>query len=451
MWRRSDAGPDARVRIGVDETFRFPSQSDYPDDGKRRPAESRKPNANEDASMADQTLARFVNELNVLTTLRTQGATSRAELSRRLDLTGATISRLVGELARRDLLREISSAPDDNAAREPGRPGVKIEINPEGAYFLGVEIGVGVMRFALLDLAASVASSLEIEIAADITPKAAVRAIAQHVDRFMRDARFADKIRSMGVTVPGLVTLDGDVVNLPILGWRDLNLKTLLRKAVPLPCLVENNATAAAFGSVYTLPSLPSDCTIFLKLGSGCGGAAIVNRRLLRGSSGTAGEFGHLRIAAGGPMCNCGRRGCLETRVNLAAMGRAYLGRDDLGGAQLMRLPRQIAEALKNGDPQARRAVASLTEHLGSGLVALVNIFNPSTIMLGGVMQPLIEPALGKLRKIVGEGIVPGTLPPDIRLSPLGIFECAIGAAAVAHHHSFDISHFDLTRQELVL
>lgn len=398
--------------------------------------------------MADQTLARYVNELNVLTLLRIKGATSRASLSRQLALTPATMSRLVGEMARRGLLRETLDAAPGANSRSPGRPGVEIGIDPGGAYFLGVEIGVGIVRFCLLDLAAAPIDTAEANVATDIAPTAVVRLIARHFAKLRRLPRFTGKIRAVGVTVPGLVTLDGDVVHLPILGWRDINLRARLSEAVGLPCFVENNATAAAFGAVYTQPALQSDCAIFLKLGAGCGGAAIVNGRLLRGAAGTAGEFGHMRIAGGGRLCHCGQRGCLETMVNLDAMARLYK-RDAGGDPAHIQLPQAIARAARLGDPSARAAIASLARHLGLGLVTLANVFNPSVIVLGGIMRPVIELCLDKLRTNVAERIVPGALVPDIRMSALGIFECAVGAAAVAHHHSFDIANFDFSQREL--
>jgi len=390
-----------------------------------------------------------VNELNVLTLLRTKGPTSRASLSRQLELTPATMSRLVGEMTRRGLLREVAGAASDQDARAPGRPGVEIGIDPGGAYFLGVEIGVGIVRFCLLDLAAAPVDSAEATVATDVAPPAVVRLIARHVAKLRRSPRFGQNIRSVGATVPGLVTLDGDVVHLPILGWRDVNLRARLSEAVGVPCFVENNATAAAFGAVYTQPSLQKDCAIFLKLGAGCGGAAIVNGRLLRGAAGTAGEFGHMRIAANGPRCHCGQRGCLETMVNLGAMARLYKSDDGVGDPAHIHLPARIARAARRRDPAALAAVASLARHLGLGLVALTNIFNPSTIVLGGIMRPLIELCLDRLRKTLADGIVPGALVPEIRMSALGLLECAVGAAAVAHHHSFDIANFDFSQREL--
>jgi predicted ArsR family transcriptional regulator len=180
--------------------------------------------------MADQTLARYVNELSILTMLRTEGSASRAQIARRLSLTPGTITRVVSELARRGLVQEIPG-PIQAAVREPGRPAISLALNPTGAYFLGVEMGVGVMRYALLDLAASVVASTEVVVSRSITPKKAVRAIAEQVARYQDARRFAGKIQAAGVTVPGLVTSEGYIVHLPILGWKNVNLLAMLRDA----------------------------------------------------------------------------------------------------------------------------------------------------------------------------------------------------------------------------
>lgn len=398
--------------------------------------------------MADQTLARFVNERGILTLLRIQGPSSRADMARQLSLTPATVTRLVAEMMERGLVGEQPRGEAPEAGREPGRPGVAIALAPDGAYFLGVEIGVGVLRFALLDLAARVAAASEHPVPKSTSPEAIVALIAGEAASLAADPRYAGRIRSIGVTVPGLVTLDGFVVHLPILGWKALNLQALLAAAIPLPAIIENNATAAAFGAVYTQPELPSTCTIFLKLGTGLGGAAIIHGRSLRGGSGTAGEFGHIRIADHGPRCSCGQAGCLETFVNLAALARAWHGRDDLTEAGFAALPAKIAAAAVAGDARALDAIDSLALHLGRGIVSLVNIFNPTTIVLGGVMRPVIGRMIPALATEVAAGIVPGMRMPEIRLSALGLAECAIGAATIAHHRAFDISNFDLADGE---
>jgi predicted NBD/HSP70 family sugar kinase len=400
--------------------------------------------------MADQTLAKYVNELHILTMLRTQGAASRADIARHLSVTPATITRLISKLAERELVREIHEPIKKGITREPGRPGINIALNPDGAYFLGIEIGVEILRFTLLDLAASVVMSSESLVPKKITPAEAVRAIADHVAKLERSARFRGKIRSAGVTVPGLVNSEGFIVYLPILGWKNVNLLEILGRATKLPCLVENNANAAAFGSVYTQPSLPSTCTIFLKLGTGCGGAAIVNGRLLRGATGMAGELGHIRMTEHGHRCSCNQVGCLESWVNLAALARSFYGTDRLGRAKYAALPNAVVAAAEAGDHAALTAIDSFAHYLSLGIISLVNIFNPTTIMLGGIMRPITERALETIQARVAGGVVPGIEIPDVRLSLLGNSECAVGAAALAHHHAFDISKVDLASQTLL-
>jgi predicted NBD/HSP70 family sugar kinase len=389
--------------------------------------------------MADQTLVRYVNERGVLTILRTQGSMSRADLARKLSLTPATITRLVTDLGQRDLVREIDSAVAATA-REPGRPGVGLALNGPAAFFLGVEIGVGIIRFAVIDLAATVVSSSETSIARTLTPAKAVAIIAERIGAYQDDPRFKGRLRAAGATVPGLVTSEGFVVYLPMMGWKSVNLLGLLRAATDLPFFVENNAKAAAFGSIYTMPTLPSVCTIFLKLGTGCGGAAIINGRLLRGATGTAGEFGHLRISAEGHRCSCGQNGCLESWVNLGAMARLFKGTDRLTRREFARLPDVMAKAAEDGDAAALAAIDSLAHYLTLGLVTLINTFNPTTIMLGGVMRPLLERCLAAVRSAVARSVIPGTSIPDVRLSHLGVIECAVGAATIAHHNAFDVS-----------
>jgi predicted NBD/HSP70 family sugar kinase len=389
--------------------------------------------------MADQTLAKFINELRILTLLRTQGQATRADIARRLKLTPATITRLIGNLSKRRLVRDIADAPDQSLPREAGRPGVSVALNAEGAYFLGVEIGVGIMRFALVNLRTEVVDSLEHSVKASISPQEAVADIASHLAKLQQDQRYRGNIRSLGVTVPGLVNNQGHIVHLPILGWRNVNLLEQLKVSIDLPAYVENNADAAAFGSVYTQPPSSNSSIIYLKLGTGCGGAAIVDGRLLRGARGMAAEFGHIRISDDGERCYCGQRGCLETFVNLRALARSYLGADALDEEALATLPEKVVSAAKDSDIAAIRALEQLCENLCKGIISLVNIFNPTIVMLGGPMRPAIAGYVEAINRRVAAAIVPGMTVPQINLSGHGNFECAIGAASVAHHHSFDV------------
>ncbi|MBM3560837.1 MAG: ROK family protein, partial [Alphaproteobacteria bacterium] len=256
--------------------------------------------------------------------------------------------------------------------------------------------------------------------------------------------KYRGKIRAVGLTVPGLVRSDGLVVHLPVLGWKNVKLLQLAAAQIDTPLFIENNTNAAAFGEVYTHPAPNRDFIVYLKLGIGCGGAAILNGRLMRGGRGTAAEFGHMRVADDGPLCSCGRRGCLETFVNLSALAAGYAPGKKFAMPELVALSAEVAAADKAGAPQARAVVESITAHLITGMVSLTNVFNPTEIVLGGLMRPLFAPHMPKLTQGVRLGIVPGMAMPTLRLSAGEEFECAIGAASIAHHQSFDVSNIEL-------
>ncbi len=393
--------------------------------------------------MADQTLAKYINERRILTLLRTQGEASRAEIARRLKLTPATITRLINGLTGRNLVRDVRRDVT-SSRREPGRPGVAVTLNPGGAYFLGVEIGVGHMRFAVIDLAADVASVLECNTPANITPRQAVAKISAQFGKLQQDPRFRGRIEGVGITVPGLVNTDGFIVHLPILGWKNVDLVKLLHGKVNVSSFVENNANAAAFGAAYTHPAIAGNSAIFLKLGTGCGGAAIVGGRLLRGARGMASEFGHIRVADHGVKCYCGQTGCLETFVNLKALARHYLGTEELSVEALEALPEDVALKAGAGDAKADDALLQLGTMLSRGIASLVNAFNPAIVFLGGPMRAAIAVSLGSIRKNVAGAIVPGMTVPVIKMSEHGNLECAVGAATIAHHHLFDAPWTDM-------
>lgn len=391
--------------------------------------------------MTNQIFIRNMNERRVLTLLRKEGSLSRAEIARRLSLTRSGVTYLVDALLAQNLVNEAKANPLAVPARDLGRPGVALTLNPTGHYFLGVEIGVAVVRLALVDMALEPVRTETIDLPQSPGPQTAVQLIKTFLANCELDKRYKGRVRAIGVTVPGLVRSDGFVLHLPILGWRNVNFLALAEQSFKIPVSIENNANAAAFGEVYLNPKQSHDLILFLKLGNGCGGAAIINGQLLRGTSGVATEFGHMRVSDHGPACHCGQTGCLETQVNLAALAR-YLSEER---AAISGEPVDVAKAVMAGNPAAKAAVQKLETHLATGMVNLTNIFNPSDIVLGGSLRPILELSLNSLREAVARGIVPGVQPPNINLSRISQFECAIGAAAITHHAQFDTTALSLT------
>ncbi|MFK0161257.1 ROK family protein [Rhizobium sp. NPDC090279] len=391
--------------------------------------------------MADQTIAKYLNELTILTMLRIQGQASRIEIARHLAVTPATVTRLVNNLIERGLVQDVELPnPGRQANREPGRPATNVALNADGAFFFGVEVGVGMLRFALLNLAAAVVEASEMPFNGRMSPEQVADEIALQVNRLKDNPAYRDGLKGVGIAFPGIVRSDGFVVNLPIVGWRDVDFPRLLSPLIDLPFFIENDANAGAFGCAYNDPSLPGTCTLFLKLDAGCGGAVIVDGRLMRGANGTAGEFGHLRLSDDGPLCGCGNRGCLESRIGLAAVAEQFWGTAHLSEIELAELPGQIVAAARRNDARAIETLDSFAHWLVQGLVSLVNLYNPSVVFLAGPLAKLAEAAIDRISEGVSRGIVTGVPAPTLMLSSLRPQEGAIGAAAIAHHHTFDIS-----------
>lgn len=386
---------------------------------------------------AGQKLIRHVNERRVLTLLRHAGPISRAEIARRIGVTRSTVTSVVDELVGRGMLRDTPEASPPAEARI-GRPGTGVALDGRGSFYLGVEIGVGVMRAALVNLAVATVGTQTVPIGADWPVDRVLAQAARITQGFTADPGVTGRLRGVGITVPGLVATEGAVVHLPILGWRDVNLIARARAHIALPLVVENNANAAAFGEVYADSSAPADVVLYLKIGTGCGGAVILDGRLLRGAGGSATEFGHIRVADAGEVCSCGRRGCLETLVNVAAMRRGLP--DGADGRPDVDVPRLLAAAATTGHPAAQAVVDAMRRALARGLIDLANVFDPSRIVLGGIARPVLALLAGDLQADVADGIVPGLRPPAVILSRHGEAECAVGAAMVMHHQDTDVS-----------
>ena len=391
--------------------------------------------------MANQAFIKNLNERRVLTLLRVEQRITRADIARRLNLMRSTVTNIVDSLVERDLVSEVQQAAAPKARRQDlGRPGIDVALNASGSYFIGVEIGVDRLRLVLVGMSLQIVRKAEFAVASGVRPEQMLKRIAEFLAKCQKSVEHPDRIRSVSVTVPGLVRNDGFIVHLPILGWKDVNFIPMAQQKLKLPVLIDNDANAAAFGEVYCNPKESRDLILFLKLADGCGGAAIIDGRLLRGTSGTAAEFGHLRVGNGGPLCGCGRRGCLEALVNVGAFHRYVAD----AGLPVESTPESVAQSAAAGDRRARKVVDVYADALARGLTSLTNLFNPSDIVLGGSLRPLPELALARIAADVERGIVPGMALPKISLSRNGPYECAIGAAALAHQQEFDEASFGL-------
>ncbi len=209
-----------------------------------------------------------------------------------------------------------------------------------------------------------------------------ISALAHEIEASIISAGLTKKqIVGVGIGLPGLVDYEKGVVrflpNIP--GWSNVHLKSILQNKIKLSVFVDNDVkiitlAESTFGAGRGVKNL-----ICMTLGTGVGAGLILNGQLYRGEDNAAGELGHMPLNEHGPKCNCGGYGCFERYVG----NRALL---DLS-SRVMGIP-MTTEAIfalaKKGNKKALFFWKTAAEHIGNGLVGIVNLLNPRLIIIGG-------------------------------------------------------------------
>lgn len=255
------------------------------------------------------------------------------------------------------------------------------------------------------------------------------------------------EVAGTGVACAGLVDgRTGKVWYAPNLPWRDLDLGQEVGRRVGRAVLVENDASAAAWGEYRYGAGRDCDDMVLATVGTGVGGGCIIGDRLLRGAFGIGGEIGHVTLDPRGPRCGCGNDGCLEAFASGTALERrarevlasgvpqAAALRERCRGDVEALTGQDVTELAQQGDPACVELLAELGTHLGHGLASVCAVLDPSLVVVGGgvadagdlLLRPTAEAVASRL---VGRGhrpsprVVPATLGNDAGL---------VGAATLA-------------------
>lgn len=222
------------------------------------------------------------------------------------------------------------------------------------------------------------------------------------------------QIIGVGLGTPGVVDAEkgimlSEAVNIP--NWKGRNLKKELEQVLGLPTLIDNDANAAGFGEYVFGAGKGSKNLVFVTLGTGVGGAVILNGEIVRGASFVAGELGHISIDPNGPKCGCGNYGCVELFASgpaIAQKAREYVLRGVETKISKIVPPEEItaehvAKAAQEGDLLAQSILAEAGKILGVALSGIVNLLNPDCIVIGGgVAQAgdwILEPVRWEIKR----------------------------------------------------
>jgi predicted NBD/HSP70 family sugar kinase len=256
-----------------------------------------------------------------------------------------------------------------------------------------------------------------------------VETVSQIVHEVLADPR-GSRCVGVGVSVPGAVRhSDGLVRFAPNLGWTDEPFSDLLARNLGMPVVSGNDADLGVLAEHQRGAAVGASDVGYVTGSVGIGGGFLVGGVPLRGSEGYAGEVGHLLVDSSGPPCRCGGTGCWETKVG---ENQLLTGAGRLPGGG----PTAVAEVIDAADAGDQRAAASLeavAEWLGVGLRAVVNVFNPEVIVLGGLLARTWRARAGLVDAALDRG---GLIAPrdrvTIRPAVLGDDSPLLGAAELA-------------------
>lgn len=327
---------------------------------------------------------------------------SRADVATATGLTRASVSALVDDLIGAGLVAEVDPAPRAGA----GRPAAGLIVSPGGPAALGLEVNVDYLAACVMDLTGAIRHH---EVwPADLRAGGPGAALARLASLASESRAFASSLgltlAGTAVAVPGLVTPSGLVRRAPNLGWRDVDLPAVLG-----PVGVDNEANLAALAELRASPGLDSFVYVSGEIGIGAG--IVLRGDLFRGERGWSGELGHVCVRPDGPLCRCGARGCLEQ----------YAGQEVLMRAAGVGAVAELAGSA---------ALAPAAEALGVALAGVVNLFDVSTVVLGGIYGPLSPWLVPAVEAQIADRVLTAEWSPvTVRASALGSAAAVSGAA----------------------
>jgi len=364
----------------------------------------------------------------VLSHVHRDGALTRAELTQRLHLSRSTVGTLVGDLAQLGLVEEVVPSGGERV----GRPSHVVAPHAQGPYAVGVDVDIAHVTVAAIGLGGTISSREVIPTEREVSPAQLVGLIADALPRLRAGVGSSGRVCGVGVSVPGTVDLQtGRVGVAPNLGWEDVPLGDLLRDVVPedAPVVIGNDADLAVLAEHQRGNARDCDDVVFLIGRIGVGAGIIINGIPVHGRDGHAGEIGHNVLDPGGPLCHCGKRGCIETFLGESALL-------ELAGRRPPRTDAKVAalfEDARNGDESAFGAITAIAEPLGRAIANLLNTLNPERVVLGGSLGDVLELARPEVEAAV-ERYAFGLTQPcvELVLPAFGTDSALLGAGEVA-------------------
>lgn len=320
----------------------------------------------------NQEFGRPYNRRIVLETIRLGAPISRAEIAQKVGLTVQTVSTITRELELQGFVRGARETPKGR-----GHPPTTLTLNPEGGFAIGLHVTPIGIEAALINLAGDVIARRG-RTMAPVDPEAAFTLCGELVHD-IRAVRPDGRMLGIGMAMPGPTGVEAMsfVGSTTLEGWKDVDIAARLESVTGLPAFVGVDLAAAALGDRLYGEGRAFHDFYYLYFGVGLGGTMVQDGHAIRGARGNAGEIGHIPVVPGGDLCPCGNRGCLERYLSLDALDRRLKAEDPTA---------DLERALVSDSPIVDGWIEEVAPLLRNVVTIIENLFDPETILLGGLM-----------------------------------------------------------------
>ncbi len=365
--------------------------------------------------------------------LREHGALSRGQIARAVGLSRTTLSEITGSL----LLRGAIVVVDTDAAKREGsgRPAERLALDPASGQFMGVDFGHRRVHVAVADASHEIVVSGSDRYDDDAPWPVRLDVAFRLIDRLSAESGVHyGALQGVGVGVPGPYSATPGVLfvapHQSVAAGDPASAQAEFASRFGAPVIVDNNTRLAALAEV-TFGSSSVEDLLYLRLSDGVGGGLVVGGRLVTGSSGLAGELGHVTVDPNGLGCRCGKKGCVETVASvpaiLASCREQGLAAEDLD---------DLAAAVDRCHPIADRVLRAAGSAVGRVLGAASMVLNPADIVIGGEITRVAPAVVQQAAATIAFEHFPRVAKPVVRAAQLSDDDGALGALAALFHNS---------------
>lgn len=418
----------------------------------------RSQNSQSKAQGADFQYVRELNRLLVLNCIREHGPLARFMIAQRTGLSRTTVSNIIDVLLQEEFIHEGNFL---DASPVGGRRPITVHFNADAGYVIGIDVGRTHLTILITNLAAKIVTQKSCAFDTECGPEICLPILTSEVCTLMEASHLDWKrVVGIGLGIPGPLDATFHRLSSPphMPGWNGVDIWKALQEAFDVPLYVDNDANMGALSeSRYGAGRGYADLA-YVKIGTGIGGGLIINGHIYRGHSNSAGELGHITIDENGPPCVCGNRGCLETLAGARAIvedarqgiSRALVQERQGLPSDSTEVPlpiedvhmdiASVIQAAQNGNAASIAALEHAGERIGMALAGLINLFNPSAIVIDGSVVRAGEILLAPLRSVASCSSLPaawkGT---HILIGELGTAAIALGAVLAVIDAAFGI------------